>query len=124
MTKLNIIPDHTLSITCGVCKHHSMLEVANLILVVGGDATAHECARGTTVPSAELKVTTPIKSSTRALQALLRMALRVARVKLDCAGLVQWRGGEKQRPFYSDMSCSHIFFEKGSLNLKELEVHF
>ncbi len=42
MTKLSTIPDHTLSITCGVCKHHSMLEVANLILVVGGDATAHE----------------------------------------------------------------------------------
>jgi hypothetical protein len=41
MTKLSTIPDHTLSITCGVCKHHSMLEVANLILVVGGDATAH-----------------------------------------------------------------------------------
>ena len=42
MTKLSTIPDHALSITCGVCKHHSMLEVANLILVVGGDATAHE----------------------------------------------------------------------------------
>jgi hypothetical protein len=41
MTKLSTIPQHTLSITCGVCKHHSMLEVANLILVVGGDATAH-----------------------------------------------------------------------------------
>ena len=42
MTKLNTIPDHTISITCGLCKHHSMLEVANLILVVGGDATAHD----------------------------------------------------------------------------------
>ena len=42
MTKLKMIPDHTLSITCGLCKHHSMLEVANLILVVGGEATAHE----------------------------------------------------------------------------------
>ena len=41
MTKLSTISDHTLSITCGVCKHHSMLEVANLILVVGGDATVH-----------------------------------------------------------------------------------
>jgi len=42
MTKLSAIPDHQLSITCGLCKYHSMLEVANLILVVGGDTTAHE----------------------------------------------------------------------------------
>ena len=42
MTKLSTIPDHQLSITCGLCKHHTMLVVANLILVVGGDATAHE----------------------------------------------------------------------------------
>ena len=42
MTQLKMIPDHTLSITCGLCKHHSMLEVANLILVVGGGATAHD----------------------------------------------------------------------------------
>ena len=42
MTKVSTIPNHTLSITCGLCKHHSMLEVANLILVVGGDATAHD----------------------------------------------------------------------------------
>ena len=39
MTQLKMIPDHTLSITCGLCKHHSMLEVANLILVVGEEAT-------------------------------------------------------------------------------------
>ena len=37
-----MIPDHTLSITCGLCKHHSMLEVANLILVVGAEATVHD----------------------------------------------------------------------------------
>ena len=42
MTKLSTIPDHTLSITCGLCKHHSMLEVANLILVVGEEATVHD----------------------------------------------------------------------------------
>jgi NAD kinase len=35
-------PKHQLSITSGLCKHHTMLEVANLIAVVGGDATAHE----------------------------------------------------------------------------------
>ena len=44
------------------------------------------CARGTAVPSAELKVTTPIKLSTRALQALLWMELRFARATFDCAG--------------------------------------
>ena len=42
MTQLKMIPDHTLSITCGLCKHHSMLEVANLILVVGEEATVHD----------------------------------------------------------------------------------
>ena len=31
-----------LSITCGLCKHHTLLEVANLIAVVGGDTTTHE----------------------------------------------------------------------------------
>ena len=30
------------SITCGLCKHHTVLEVANLIAVVVGDTTAHE----------------------------------------------------------------------------------
>ena len=36
------IPQHQFSITCGLCKHHTLLEVANLIAVVGGDTTAHE----------------------------------------------------------------------------------
>jgi len=31
MTKLSTIPDHQLSITCGLCKHHTMLVVANFI---------------------------------------------------------------------------------------------
>ena len=35
-------PTAQLSITCGLCKHHTMLEVANLIAVVGGETTAHE----------------------------------------------------------------------------------
>ena len=38
MTKLSTVPQHQLSITCGLCKHHTLLEVA----VVGGDTTAHE----------------------------------------------------------------------------------
>jgi len=44
MTKLSTIPQHELSITCGLCKHHTLLEVTNLIAVVGGDIdiTAHE----------------------------------------------------------------------------------
>jgi len=36
------IPQLQLSITCGLYKHHTLLEVANLIAVVGGDTTAHE----------------------------------------------------------------------------------
>ena len=42
MTKFSTIPQQQLSITCGLCKHYTMLEVANLIAVVGGDTTAHE----------------------------------------------------------------------------------
>ena len=55
MTKLNTIPDHTLSITCGLCKHYSMLEVANLILVVGGDATAYEVRQRYSCPKCRAK---------------------------------------------------------------------
>ena len=29
MAKLSTIPQHQLSITCGLCKHHTLLEVAN-----------------------------------------------------------------------------------------------
>jgi hypothetical protein len=32
------IPDHHCSIACDVCKHHKMLEVANLRLAVGPDS--------------------------------------------------------------------------------------
>ena len=42
MTKLSTIPQHQRSITCGLCEHHMMLKVANLIAVVGGDTTAHD----------------------------------------------------------------------------------
>ena len=42
MTKLSTIPKHQLSITCDLCKHHTLLKVVNLIAVVGGDTTAHE----------------------------------------------------------------------------------
>ena len=42
MTQLSMIPSHHLSITCGLCKHHSLLEVANLIFVVGEEATVHD----------------------------------------------------------------------------------
>ena len=42
MTKLSTIPQHQLSIICGLCKHHTMLDVANLMLVVGEDSTVHD----------------------------------------------------------------------------------
>ena len=42
MTKLSTIPQHQLSITCGLCKHHTMLEVANLIAVVVEAASLQE----------------------------------------------------------------------------------
>jgi len=39
ITKLSTIPPHQLSITCCLCKHHTLLEVANLIAVVGNENT-------------------------------------------------------------------------------------
>ena len=42
MTKLSTIPDHHLSNICGICKHNPMLEVANLILIIGSGSTAHD----------------------------------------------------------------------------------
>ncbi|KRO86255.1 MAG: hypothetical protein ABR99_07495 [Rhodobacter sp. BACL10 MAG-121220-bin24] len=42
MTKLNAIPDRSMSIKCAVCQHNALLEVANLLLVVDEDATTHD----------------------------------------------------------------------------------
>ena len=50
VTKLNTIPDSSLSITCAVCQHNAVLEVANLLLVVDEDATAHDVRRRYTCP--------------------------------------------------------------------------
>ena len=55
MTSLSSISDHQLSINCGLCKHHSMLEVANLIAVVGEDATAHDVRQSYSCPKCKAK---------------------------------------------------------------------
>jgi hypothetical protein len=73
--KFSIIPDRQLSITCGLCKHHTPLEVANLIAVVGGDTTAHEVCQRARCNNCDGRVTTRIRSSTRGLKALLWMNL-------------------------------------------------
>lgn len=39
-----------MSITCAVCQHNAVLEVANLLLVVDEDATAHDVRRRYTCP--------------------------------------------------------------------------
>ncbi|MDA7449466.1 hypothetical protein N8811_03125 [Planktomarina temperata] len=52
MTKLSTIPQHQLSFTCGLRKHLTMLEVTNLIAVVGGETTAHDYARAPDVITA------------------------------------------------------------------------
>ena len=39
--KLETIANSKISITCGACKNHAVLEVANLISVLGEDATTH-----------------------------------------------------------------------------------
>jgi hypothetical protein len=55
MTKLSSIPDHQLIIARGLCKHHSMLEVANPIAVVGEDATAHDVRQSYSCPKCKAK---------------------------------------------------------------------
>ena len=55
MTKLKMISEHTHSITCGFCNHHSMLEVSNLIIVVGGDATGHDVRQRYSCPKCRAK---------------------------------------------------------------------
>ena len=55
LTKLSSIPDHQLSITGDLCKHHSMLEVANFIAVVGEDATAHDVRQRYSCPKYKTK---------------------------------------------------------------------
>jgi hypothetical protein len=45
MTKLSTIPQQQLSITCGLCKHHTLLEVANLIAIIVGDTQPMRYAR-------------------------------------------------------------------------------
>ena len=40
-TQPKIISTHHLSVTCGLCKPHSLLKVASIILVVGDQATVH-----------------------------------------------------------------------------------
>ena len=42
MIKLGTIVGRSLSIKCAVCQHNAILEVANLLLVVDEDATAHD----------------------------------------------------------------------------------
>lgn len=55
MTKLSTIPQHQLSITCGLYTHHPMLEVANLIAVVGEHAAAHEVRQSYSCPKCKAK---------------------------------------------------------------------
>ena len=56
MTKFSTIPQQQLSITCGLCKHHTLQEVANLIAVVGGDTTAHEVLQRVHIHNCGVKV--------------------------------------------------------------------
>ena len=55
MAKLSSIPDHQLSITCGLYKQQSMLEIANLIAVVGEDATARDVSQRYSCPKCKTK---------------------------------------------------------------------
>ena len=75
MTKLSAIPDHQLSITSGLCKHDSMLEVANSYLSVGAMLQRMRYARSSVVRSVRLKATTRIRSSTKITQMWRLMGL-------------------------------------------------
>jgi len=76
MTSLSSIPDHQLSITCGLCKHHSMLEVANLIAVVVNMQQPTMYVKSIAALSVKPKVTTLIRLSTEVTQMWRLMVLR------------------------------------------------
>ena len=59
MTKLSAIPQHHMSITCGFCKHHTLLEVANLNAVEVEAPQPMRYVREPDVITAEPKATTP-----------------------------------------------------------------
>jgi len=81
MTKLSTIPDHTLSITRGLCKHHSMLEVASLCLLLEATRQPTRYVREPDVITAELKATTRIRSSGGVTQMWRLMVLGLGQLK-------------------------------------------
>jgi hypothetical protein len=61
MTKLNTIPDSSMSITCAVCQHNAVLEVANLLLVVDEDVPHMMFGEGIPALNVRLLGTTRIR---------------------------------------------------------------
>ena len=114
MTKLSTIPQHQFSITCGLCKHHTMLEVVNLIAVVGGDTTAQEVRQRARCHNCGVKGNNTYQIVYRGASDAAMDGTAISWGKSLCLALNSRGGGKKQPPFYSDMSCSHIFCEKGS----------
>jgi len=53
--KLGTIANSKISITCGACQHQAVLEVANLIFVVGEDATTHDVRQRHVCPKCNSK---------------------------------------------------------------------
>jgi len=53
--KLETIANSKISITCGACKNHAVLEVANLISVLGEDATTHDVRQRHVCPKCNSK---------------------------------------------------------------------
>ena len=94
MTKLSTIPQHQLSITCGLCKHHTLLEVANLIAVVGGDTTAHEVRQRARCQKCGVKGNNTYQIVYKDASALLWMVLVLAR-ESHFAYLLIGEGGRK-----------------------------
>ena len=55
MIKLGTIANSKINITCGACKHHAVLEVANLIFVAGEDETTHDVRQRHVCPKCSSK---------------------------------------------------------------------
>ena len=53
--KLETIANSKISITCGACKNHAVLDVANLISVLGEDATTHDVRQRHVCPKCNSK---------------------------------------------------------------------
>jgi hypothetical protein len=56
MTKFFTAPNHQIIITCGLCKHHTLLGIANLIVVYGHNKISNDARASEQQQRAEVTI--------------------------------------------------------------------